>query len=264
MHCNQRTAGESAFVTEEQWAACYSPDVHPLAPGERVKLTLGADASTTHDYTSLVGMVGQDVRLVRVWKPKSVMGVRFGKPTVDLEATIGAEVLALHKAGLVNCVVFDPWQLAAVSRQWEKAGIRCVEMPQTAQRVEADTALFNAIISGQVRHFRSPELDEAVRNAIIQETPRGIRLAKEKASRKIDPLVALSMANSAVISGKFEEGESCALFDPSNGYEGLEPSIKWEIPIMQQSTQNYQYESHESEAHGRRLGNLFWEFCVKK
>ena len=196
MHCNQRTSGESAFVTEEQWQACYSPNVHPLAPGERVKLTLGADASTTHDFTALVGMAGQDVRLVRVWKPKSVAGIRFGKPTVDLEATIGQEVLNLHKAGNVQCIVYDPWQMAAVARNWEKAGIRCVEMPQTAQRVEADTALFNAIISGQVRHYRSPELDEAVRNAIVVETPRGIRLAKEKASRKIDPLVALSMANS--------------------------------------------------------------------
>jgi phage terminase large subunit-like protein len=214
MHFNQRTAGESAFVTEEQWAACYSPDVHPLAPGEKVRMTLGADASTTHDYTALVGMAGQDVRLVRIWKPKSVAGIRFGKPTVDLEATIGQEVLNLHKAGNVACVVYDPWQMAAVARSWEKAGIRCVEMPQTNQRVEADTALFNAIISGQVRHYRSPDLDEAVRNAIIIETPRGIRLSKEKASRKIDPLVALSMANSAALSGKGSWGTVRIVKDP--------------------------------------------------
>jgi hypothetical protein len=203
MHLNQRTAGESSFVSDEQWAACYAPDVHPLAPGEKVKLTLGADASTTHDYTALIGMDGGDVRLVKVWKPRKVAGVRFGKPTVDLTETLGQEVLNLHAAGLVSCVVYDPWQMAAVARSWEKAGIRCVEMPQTAQRVEADTALFNAIISGRIRHFRSPELDEAVRNAITIETPRGIRLAKEKASRKIDALVALSMANSAALSGKY-------------------------------------------------------------
>jgi len=195
MHSNQRTSGESAFVTEEQWQACYSPDVHALAPGERVKLTLGADASTTHDYTALVGMDGGDVRLVRVWKPRKVAGIRFGKPTIDLEATIGQEVLNLYKAGNVACVVYDPWQMAAVARSWEKAGIRLHEMPQTMRRIEADTALFNAIISGQVRHYKSPDLDEAVRNAITIETPRGIRLAKEKASRKIDALVALSMAN---------------------------------------------------------------------
>lgn len=204
MHMNQRTSGESAFVTEEQWQACYSPDITPLQPGERVQLVLGADASTTHDYTALVGMVGRDVRYVRVWKPRKVAGIRLGKPTIDLPATIGQEVLNLYKSGLVSCVVYDPWQLAAIARGWEKAGIRCVEMPQTGQRVEADTALFNAIISGQIKHFKSPELDEAIRNAIIVETPRGIRLAKEKASRKIDPLVALSMANSAALSGRYE------------------------------------------------------------
>ena len=215
MHLNQRTSGESAFVTEEQWAACYSPEVHPLAPGEKVRLTLGADASQKHDYTSLVGMAGQDVRLVRVWKPRKGL---FGKITpIDLEATIGQEVLNLHKAGLVACVVYDPWQMAAVARSWEKAGIRCVEMPQTAQRVEADTALFNAIISGQVRHYRSPDLDEAVRNAIIVETPRGIRLAKEKASRKIDPLVALSMANSATLSGRYAPATVRYVKDPFEG-----------------------------------------------
>ena len=199
MHFNQRTSGESAFVTEEQWQACFSPDVHPLAPGERVKLTLGADASTTHDFTSLVGLDGRDVRLVKVWKPKKIAGIRLGKPTVDLEVTIGQEVLNLYRDGLVSCVVFDPYQLHSIGIKWEKAGIRCVEMPQTAQRVEADTALFNTIISRQIRHYKNADLDEAVRNAIVVETPRGIRLAKEKASRKIDPLIALSMANSAAL-----------------------------------------------------------------
>ena len=197
MHCNQRTAGEAGFVTEEQWQACYSPDVHPLAIGERVRLTLGADASTKHDYTALVGMDGADVRLVRVWKPASRKSSFGPQPPIDLQVTIGQEVLSLYEAGNVSCVVYDPWQMAAIARSWEKAGIRCVEMPQTAQRVEADTALYNSIISGQIRHYKSPDLDEAVRNAITVETPRGIRLAKEKASRKIDPLVALSMANSA-------------------------------------------------------------------
>jgi hypothetical protein len=214
MHYNQRTAGESAFVTEEQWQACYSPDVHPLAPGERVRLTLGADASTTHDYTALIGMDGQDVRLVRVWKPKKVAGIRFGKPSVDLAATIGQEVLNLHQAGQVSSVTFDPWQLSSISRSWELAGIRLHEMPQTNQRTEADTALYEAITSGRIRHFRNQELDEAIRNAVIQEGPRGMRIAKEKASRRIDALVALSMAYSTALSGKYGMGIIGVMPDP--------------------------------------------------
>ena len=203
MHENRRTAGESAFVTDEQWQACYSPEVRPLADGEKIELFFGADASTTHDYTALIGTARNDftdVRYVKVWKPRKIAGVRFGKPTVDLEETIGLEVLRLHKAGQVKAVCYDPWQLATVARQWEKANIKLIEMPQTAQRVESDTALFNAINSGSLRHYKNAELDEAVRNAIVIETPRGLRIAKEKASRKIDALVALSMSHHAAIT----------------------------------------------------------------
>lgn len=206
MHLNQRTSGESAFVTSEQWEACFSPDVHPLAPGEKVRLALGADASTTHDYTALIGMDGDQVRFVKVWKPRKVAGIRFGKPSIDLAETIGQEVLNLDKAGCVSSVTFDPWQLSSISRSWEKAGIRLHEMPQTNQRTEADTALYNAIVSGRISHFKNAELDEAIRNAVIVEGPRGIRIAKEKASRRIDALVALSMAYSTALSGKYESG----------------------------------------------------------
>jgi hypothetical protein len=212
MHLNQRTSGESAFVTEEQWQACYAPDLHPLQPGEKVRLSIGIDASQKHDYSALIGMDGGDLRLVKVWKPKRGL---FGKnDPIDLEATIGAAVLELHKAGQIACVVYDPWQMAAIARSFEKVGIRCVEMPQTNQRIESDTALYNAIISGRIRRFKNQELDEAVRNAIIVETPRGIRLAKEKASRKIDALVALSMANSAALSEKYGVSVMTVTKDP--------------------------------------------------
>jgi hypothetical protein len=171
--------------------------------GEQVTLFLGADASQRHDYTALVGTQKgdwTDVRFVRVWKPKRTgRGLLKAQP-IDLEATIGAEVLRLHKLGQVGAVCFDPWQLATVAAQWRKAGIQVIEMPQTQQRIEADTALADAIAGGRLRHFRSADLDEAVRNAIVVETPRGMRIAKEKASRKIDALIALSMAHHAAIT----------------------------------------------------------------
>lgn len=202
MHLNQRTSGESAFVTTEQWEACFSLDVHPLQPGEKVDLYLGADASQKHDYTALIGTEKKDgktaVRFVKIWKPKKLA---FGKnAAVDLEETIGKEVLQMHQARQVRAVCYDPWQLATVAKQWEKAGIKCIEMPQTNQRIESDTALFNAIVSGSIEHYKNSDLDEAVRNAIIIETPRGMRIAKEKSSKKIDALIALSMSHHAAIS----------------------------------------------------------------
>jgi hypothetical protein len=129
-----------------------------------------------------------------VWKPERGAW-RGGKPTVDIDATIGAEVLRLADLGAVDCVIYDPYQLHSVALTWEKAGIRCVEMPQTSARVEADQSLYDAILGQTLAHCGDPVLTEHVLNAVAVETPRGFRLAKEKTSRKIDAAVALSMSH---------------------------------------------------------------------
>jgi hypothetical protein len=197
-HLNERAANESQFVTREAWEACRDA-VTPLVAGDGRRLVLGADASTSRDLTALVGTVWDPalkavtVPLVRVWKP--LRGDRRGgKPTVDLEATIGQEVSMLHRAGQVECVICDPYQLHTLVLDWERQGIRVVELPQNAGRVEADSALADAIAARLVRHYGDPDLTDAILNAIAVETPRGLRLAKEKAALKIDLAVALSMA----------------------------------------------------------------------
>ena len=200
---NEWTSNESQFVTEEAWNACYSHDVKPLQEGERVQLVLGADGSTSRDYTSLVGMDGSDVRLVRVWKPQKIAGIRFGKPTIDIDATIGEEVLKLHKRGQVAAVVADPFQLHTCILKWARAGIRVIEMPQTGARVEADQSLYDAINSQTIRHYNDPQLNDAIQNAVAIETPRGFRIAKEKTKNKIDAAVSLSMAHSAAANTKY-------------------------------------------------------------
>ena len=42
--------------------------------------------------------------------------------------------------------------------------------------------------------YQAPDLKEHVLNAVLVESARGIRLAKEKSSKKIDGAVALAMA----------------------------------------------------------------------
>jgi len=197
---NEWTANESVFVTKEQWAACYSSDVVRYQDGDGRMLVLGADASTSRDLTALVGCVWDpqakrtEAVFCRVWKPERGL-YRGGKPTVDLQETIGDEVLRLHRLGTVLFVIYDPYQLHSVALSWEKAGVRCVELPQTGARVESDQSLYDAIIGRMFAHCGDPILTEHVLNAVAVETPRGFRLAKEKTSRKIDGAVALSMAH---------------------------------------------------------------------
>lgn len=100
----------------------------------------------------------------------------------------------MHKQGQVQAVICDPYQLHSLIVEWEKAGIRVIELPQSSGRVEADQALYDAVIARSIRHYNDPELNRHVQNTVAIETPRGFRIAKEKTSQKIDAAVALSMA----------------------------------------------------------------------
>ncbi|MCE5209884.1 MAG: terminase large subunit [Chloroflexi bacterium] len=197
---NEWVSSESRFVPEGAWENCQSDDVKPVQPGDHVRLVLGADASTSRDLTALVGVAYNydrkvtETRFVRVWKPQ-VGILRRGKPTVDLEETIGAEVKRLHKAGQIDCIVADPYQLHGLLIEWEKAGIKVIELPQTNARTEADQALYDAIIGRAILHYGDPVLNQHIKNAVAIESIRGFRLAKEKTSQKIDAAVSLSMAH---------------------------------------------------------------------
>ena len=209
---NEWVSNESQFVTPEQWAACYSPEVQRLADGDRRRLVLGADASTSRDLTALVGTSYNrtsgrvEVLYSRAWTPKRGI-LRGGKPTVDLEMTIGAEVLRLHEAGLIDAVVIDPYQLHTLAISWEKKGIRVIELPQTSGRVEADQALFDAIDTGGIAHSGDKVLTDHILSAVALETLRGLRLAKEKTSKKIDLAVALSMSHHGALQMQKASGE---------------------------------------------------------
>lgn len=226
MHGNERTAGEAAFIPPEAWQACYNPGLHPLQIGDKKKLVFGADASTSHDFTALVGcsydnktgMV--EVGYTRVWKPQKIAGIRFGKPTIDLQETLGAEVIRLYQAGQVAAVVCDPFQLHTLIVAWQKLGIRVIELAQSAGRVESDQSLYTAIIGRSIVHYNDPVLTEHVNAAVAVETPRGYRLAKEKASRKIDAAVSLSMAHWGALDSRNQTGGPVYVMDWEPGDYG--------------------------------------------
>lgn len=234
MHGNERTAGESAFIDPGAWALCLG-DVRPLAVGDKRKAVFAADASTSNDLTALVGCVYDaksglvDVVYTRVWKPVKIAGIRLGRATVDIEETIEAEVLDLYDRGQVAAVACDPYQLHSSILRWQKAGIRVIEMPQTSARVESDMALYQAINSRTLRHFGDPELTEHVKNAVAVETARGFRLAKEKASKKIDLAVALSMAAWASRQSRYAAPEYSWQPDPWSDDVTEDTYNRWEI-----------------------------------
>lgn len=199
MHLNKRATGESRFVPMESWDALVDPECYPAAAGDRRPLWLGADAGTKKDAVALVGCTWNAGRVelayVRKWEPAKLARLAGG---VDLDETIGAEILRLHRHNDVREVRCDPWQMAAIMNRLQKGGVAVVEMPQTAQRTEADQALYDAITSGSLATFPSPALRESIGKAAAKESARGYRLEKRPGD---DLAVALSMAHLGALRG---------------------------------------------------------------
>jgi phage terminase large subunit-like protein len=85
-----------------------------------------------------------------------------------------------------------------------------------------------------IRLYNAPDLRELVLNAVSVETPRGIRLSKQKTSRRIDGAVALSFAVLAAVqhgrTPSFSDyaDSSAANWKPSDNYFNPRDPSMWE------------------------------------
>jgi phage terminase large subunit-like protein len=194
LHRNVWQSGEEAFITAEEWDACVDPGVQPLLPhvDRSLRVSVGVDAATKGDCAAVVAVAydGGRLRLVahRIWTP------RRGEP-LDLEDTIEKYLLQLRAGYSVAAVYFDPHQMARSAATLKRAGVRMVEFPQTTGNLTAAGQNLYELIRGRnLVMYPDAELRRHALNAVAVETARGWRLAKEKASRKIDGIAALSFA----------------------------------------------------------------------
>jgi phage terminase large subunit-like protein len=194
LHLNLWQSGEEAFVTAEDWDGCVDVSARPLRPEEarRLRLSIGVDVATKSDCAAVVAVArdGERLRLVRhrIWTP------RKGEP-LDIEETVEAFLLDLHRQYRVRAVRADPYQMARSIASLRKAGIRIEELPQTSGNLTAcGQNLYELIRGRNIAIYPDAELRQHALNAVAIESARGWRLAKEKAARKIDGVAALSFA----------------------------------------------------------------------
>jgi phage terminase large subunit-like protein len=195
LHLNMWQSGEETFITAEEWDGCIRADLMPSAPEEarHLMLSVGVDAATKGDCAAVVAVAKEPdgrLRLVahRVWTP------RKGEP-LDLEETIEKYLLALKRSYRLRRILYDPYQLARSAATLRRAGLPMHEIPQTTGNLTAaGQGLFELIRSRKLTMYPDELLREHALNAVAIDTGRGWRLAKEKASRKIDAVVALSFA----------------------------------------------------------------------
>lgn len=113
---------------------------------------------------------------------------------------MAATLLDLRKRFAVRKVLFDPWQMQATAQSLAKKGMHITEFPQTsANLTRASNNLRDLICGRNLLMYPDSNIRLAVSRAVAAETSRGWRIAKEKASHRIDVVVALAMAALAAV-----------------------------------------------------------------
>jgi phage terminase large subunit-like protein len=219
---NRFVSTESTFVDMDWWDACVDHGVGPVVTQRELPVWVGVDASVKRDSTAVVAVSfdqkAKKVRLVahRIFQPTP------DKP-LDFEATIETAVRDLCRRFTVRGVHYDPYQMASVAQRLSVAGIPMREYPQTVSNLTAMGSNLYELIKGRnLIAYPDDAIRLAVSRTIALETPRGLRLAKEKQSHKIDVIIALAMAAlHAVEQGeqRFEFPNPISITKPSNWFD---------------------------------------------
>ena len=206
---NFREKSAHAYLSQERWDACFDQTVRALGLGDSRPVVVGIDAASKRDCSAVEGCTWNEESrktehvFSRIWSPEE------GQP-IDLDETILETVLELAKHFNVVACYYDPSQMVSISARLVKAGINMVEFPQGSRRLESDTLLSDLVQGGNFAHYGDPELRQHAINAFAEESPKGLRIVKEKSSKKIDGCVALAMACYGV-KEELVGGESSAM-----------------------------------------------------
>jgi len=192
LHENRWVSNESSLFDMNEWDACVDLEHRPPLPDKNITLFVAADASVKKDRSAVVS-VYRDGNLLhlgpfRTWQPTP-------KQPMDLEQTMEAYIKQLAKDYRVREVRYDPFQFHRSATTLKQDNINMVEFPQTVGNMtEAGQALYDAVKHRTLKLYKDDELRKEAGFAIGKETPRGMRIVKEKSSHKIDAIVALAMA----------------------------------------------------------------------
>ena len=200
LHENFWQQGEEAFLTAEDWDAITTNEYTVPERVPDVRAYVGVDVGLKHDSSAVVAVGWDETGLLlvlahRIWTPPR-------RGTLDLASTVEAFLRELAWRFGACDVSYDPSQMQRSAQEMRREQVRMIELPQTTGNLTlATSALFDVVKQRTLRCYEAPDLRQHILNSVVVESPRGWRLAKEKASRKIDAAVALSFAVSAAVSG---------------------------------------------------------------
>ena len=208
---NQFVSSESGFVDLAWWDRCTTPTLRPVVADPSLAVWVGVDASVKRDSTAIVVVTwdadAKKVRLVwhRILRPRP-------QDPIDFEYDVELTLRELRGRFAVQAIRYDPYQMQASSQRLTRDGAPMQEFPQTLDRLTVmGSNLYELVKGGNLEVYPDDDIRRAIASAIAKETPRGWRIAKEKASQKIDVVVALAMAALAATEGQVQQVTALAL-----------------------------------------------------
>jgi phage terminase large subunit-like protein len=222
---NYFVSSESTFVEPEWWDACIDQQASPIIADRSLPVWLGIDASVKRDSTGIVGCAfnyhSKKVHLVwhRKYQPTK-------EDPLNFEATIEETVLDLHKKFNLQEVRYDPYQMVSSAQRLQATGVPMVEFPQSVPNLtEASNNLYELIKGRNLIVYPDADIKAAVNHAVAIETARGWRITKEKASHKIDLVIALAQAALGAVKNQSGVGPIGEVLSASRATSGVDGYI---------------------------------------
>lgn len=206
------TQAVSRYIDLAKWHAC-----QPMPADEElvgVPCFAGVDLGESDDLAAEARVWalpdGRYAVKVRAWLPEVALERRPDRPYDEwrrsgvLEVTEGditdfnvvqdAIEADCSEAGVIECA-YDKRFAQQMALNLQGVGITMIDTPQGFQLNEAIKKFGELVVSGLLCHGNNPLLSWAASNVVVRHgRSREVRLDKERATEKIDPIVAVVMA----------------------------------------------------------------------
>ena len=205
-HLNVWTEAEDLWLEYQMWKDCETTELSEMIqPNDPIYV--GVDLGLKYDTAAVVWSRVTEDNLIPV--KSQVWGLvpdpsKSKRPPCHTEIfderlplrLVLEYVLELARTYQVMEVAYDPYRFEFIAQELDMMGFVVVEWPQTDQRmIPATETVWNAVVrDSRLRHDGDPVLRQHVMAAVAEETGRGYRLSKRKATRPNDACIAMLMS----------------------------------------------------------------------
>lgn len=181
-----------------RWEACVDEAIkanymQPAAPDGRMSIGIGVDCSLVKDRTAVVTCFKRDGRLwlgpYQTWQPSQDQPLNF-------ENTVEKYLLELYPKYFISAIYYDPWQFESSAQRLRDRGLPMYPWPQTQPNtIKMTELLLDKLNERGIVLYPDESMKDEAKMVSVKEIPgRGRRFVKDNKNKKIDTIIALSMA----------------------------------------------------------------------